>query len=444
MKVGLTIGACVLLLYACNANGPNGRNVDDRRGKLSTSALSKRAQMLRNQQLANAVNLLGSPVQVKTLCSNKGVKNAGSSIRQASSLAFKFYNMNGAAPITVQTEPGSLSLLKNEILNRRNLTVDTTSLGDGSYYVAVCDGAMASQCTIDQKFLERFNDDFKNLKKNSPGLIGAIAELNVASGQVSSYKNAAVLLHAADEESFSNLMLGAPKTLPTGTDGSGSGGNAPTGTDGSGSKGNVPGADGSSPGGKDLPPADGSGSSNDDADGIDCDKVSSPLVIDLADQGITLSAPTDGVLFDIDGDGNKELISWPEDRSSVFLALDRNHNGNIDDVHELFGNGTVGPDGESAANGFAALQKYDDNNDHFIDEHDRIYSQLVLWSDVNRNGRVDAHELSSLSAHHIVWIDTSYIDMNEVDAYGNKTLQRSLVNIGGQLRKIFDVWFRPI
>lgn len=177
----------------------------------------------------------------------------------------------------------------------------------------------------------------------------------------------------------------------------------------------------------------------------------SPLIVDIYNEGILLSAPNAGVKFDIIGDGVKSAISWPTNpKSSMFVVLDRNGNGNIDSVHELFGNNTVGPDDFKANNGFEALMKYDQvkfggNQDGLIDSRDAIFSQLKLWSDLDRDGVVDSGELYTLAEKKVKSIDLKYVEMYERnDFYGNESLQRSVIQMTDlSLRKIFDVWFVP-
>lgn len=174
-------------------------------------------------------------------------------------------------------------------------------------------------------------------------------------------------------------------------------------------------------------------------------KTASPLIIALDGDSINLSSRAAGVKFDIDGDGDLDPISWPLKASSAFVVLDRNNNGKIDSVHELFGNNTVGPDNKKAANGFEALAKYDLNNDGVINAKDAIFSELRLWKDFNRNGVTDAGELSSLSSHKITTIDLAYKNGLETDRYGNQTRERSVVKmmVDGveEWRMVFDIWF---
>lgn len=184
-----------------------------------------------------------------------------------------------------------------------------------------------------------------------------------------------------------------------------------------------------------------------------CMAAWSPLVIDMEGKGVVLSSQAQGVQFDMDGDGKKDQISWPTSPSSVFVTLDRNGNGSIDSVHELFGNNTVGPDGEKAENGFVALAKYDANGDKLIDAKDEIYKKLRIWSDKNRNGISEPQELTPLDKAGIAEIDLNYVDIFEIDAHGNQTLQRSTVAFKGKKPKkkqaeetlykmIFDIWFK--
>ena len=92
-----------------------------------------------------------------------------------------------------------------------------------------------------------------------------------------------------------------------------------------------------------------------------------PLVINYPGLSADLSA--DKYSFDIDADGNEEMISYFS--SGAMLALDKNEDGIINDGSELFG--------ALSGNGFADLAAYDEDNNNFIDEADSIFSQLKLW-----------------------------------------------------------------
>ncbi len=122
----------------------------------------------------------------------------------------------------------------------------------------------------------------------------------------------------------------------------------------------------------------------------------SPIVIATgAAQAYQLTNPADGVLFDIDADGQLEQVSWTKADSDVtFLALDRNGNGRIDSGRELFGNHTL----PGSPNGFEALANtVDTNRDGGVDRDDPLFAELLLWPDRNHNGVSEPDELTPAS-----------------------------------------------
>lgn len=169
---------------------------------------------------------------------------------------------------------------------------------------------------------------------------------------------------------------------------------------------------------------------------IDFNPVNSPLIVNMG-QGVVLSDQV--VPFDLTGDGKKENISCL--REGAFLVLP-NAAGEVRDINQLFGNNTIGPDQRSAANGFEAIAKYDDNNDTFISSTDAVYSGLRLWQDRDCNGLADNQELLNLVQGNVGRIDLQFVSMFAVDRFGNETRQRSVIEgLNGGLREIFDVWF---
>jgi hypothetical protein len=77
----------------------------------------------------------------------------------------------------------------------------------------------------------------------------------------------------------------------------------------------------------------------------------SPLIVDLNGDGVkTISLTDTGVYFDLDKDGFAQRTAWVSPQDGL-LALDRNANGRIDDIGELFGllAEVSGLDGRSAA-----------------------------------------------------------------------------------------------
>ena len=93
-----------------------------------------------------------------------------------------------------------------------------------------------------------------------------------------------------------------------------------------------------------------------------------PLVINF--DGDVAELSDQKFFFDIDGDGEKDEVSYLGSGSG-YLALDKNGDGIINDGNELFGPQT--------GNGFDDLAKYDADGNGWIDENDPIWSQLKIW-----------------------------------------------------------------
>jgi len=76
-----------------------------------------------------------------------------------------------------------------------------------------------------------------------------------------------------------------------------------------------------------------------------------PLALDLDGDGIETAGTCDMILFDHDGDLNRNATGWVKGDDG-FLVLDRNGNGKIDNGSELFGVDTVMSNGLKASSGF--------------------------------------------------------------------------------------------
>jgi hypothetical protein len=205
----------------------------------------------------------------------------------------------------------------------------------------------------------------------------------------------------------------------------------------------------------DPPPDDppGDGDPEDDG-GPGCS--SSPLVFDRNGDGINLTSPSEGVMFDIDADGIPDRVAWTRaDSDDAWLAIDRNGNGRIDDGSELFGNNTpVYADLlVRAKNGFEALKFLESpsygpsKTDEVIDAKDTGFARLLIWIDANHNGISEPDELQSAAAAGLVSVGTVYEERKRRDEYGNEFRQKGeshWLNAGGRVRKtlVWDVWLQ--
>lgn len=171
-----------------------------------------------------------------------------------------------------------------------------------------------------------------------------------------------------------------------------------------------------------------------------CLREESPIIIDLAGDGINFSSPENGPLFSING-GPRRRVAWPLTADDSWLAWDRSGNGIIDGAAELFGTVTPSLARTKFENGYQALRELDLNRDHKIDRHDAIFRILRLWSDANRNGLSEPWELRSLSDAGVGAIALDYKESKRTDEWGNKFRYRSRVDMAnGAERRSVDVF----
>ena len=159
-----------------------------------------------------------------------------------------------------------------------------------------------------------------------------------------------------------------------------------------------------------------------------------PLVLDLDGDGIETSSLTQGgVHFDMDGDGFAEMSGWVGADDGL-LVLDRDGNGKIDDISELFG----APGGS----GFGELRLLDDDASGVIDAGDVVFDKLQVWRDLNQDGVSQTGELFSLDELGITSIDAIGAPLNVTAPSG--TLLRetaTFTRADGSTGNIFEAIF---
>jgi len=145
-----------------------------------------------------------------------------------------------------------------------------------------------------------------------------------------------------------------------------------------------------------------------------------PLILDLNGDGIHTTGVDDPVWFDMDGDGRLEQTAWTNASTGEgFLYLDLDHKGRVTNGSELFGVGTVMPDGSRGRDGFTALAVYDLNGDGVVNANDDVWNRLRIWVDANHDGVCDAGETGPIHKYGVREIQIAAVTSNVVDGAGN-------------------------
>lgn len=162
----------------------------------------------------------------------------------------------------------------------------------------------------------------------------------------------------------------------------------------------------------------------------------SPIVFDLDRDGLEL-LPIGERLFDIDDDGIAEPVGWvkPDDG---FLVMDKNANGMIDDVTEMFGN-------NGGTSAWDKMKLLDSNKDGALTSVDTNWTKLKIWRDANGNALTETGELSTLPTAGISRISLTkeaYTTSDYTITQGNVIDGRgSWTTTGGAAGKYYDVYF---
>ena len=144
-------------------------------------------------------------------------------------------------------------------------------------------------------------------------------------------------------------------------------------------------------------------------------KLCDPLVINLDTDIAGISDQK--FMFDIDSDGVKDNISMLN-KSSGFLALDRNGDGKINDGSELFGT--------KSGDGFRDLAAYDSDGNGWIDEADSIWNKLLIYS-MNEDGSSSVYGLSEkgVGAIYLGSVSTNYSLNNSMTNNVNAVIRKT-------------------
>jgi hypothetical protein len=195
---------------------------------------------------------------------------------------------------------------------------------------------------------------------------------------------------------------------------------------------------GCTPGYEPIPPGE-SCHSEATLDECGCCATFSPIIINMDGKAIGMSDAVHGALFDINGLRHMFMVVWPTTPTmNAWLARDVNGNGAIDSGAELFGNATR-LRGGIAKQGFQALEEFDANHDGLVDAADPMYSSLLLWFDVNRDGASTSDELVPFSSRFTA-VATDARESGKTDSYGNAFRFRAKVFVGGR-REGPTQWF---
>ena len=168
--------------------------------------------------------------------------------------------------------------------------------------------------------------------------------------------------------------------------------------------------------------------------------ASTPIVLDLNGDGVRTLSISDGVQFDLLAVGQTLRTAWVSAADGL-LALDRNHDGRINDGSELFGSSTPLTGGGNASDGYQALRELDSSSDGVISAADGAFSDLRVWVDAGSDGVSAPGELRTLESLGIVQLDLRAQAGLGIDNGNLLGLTSSYQTADGASHAAADVWF---
>ncbi len=170
--------------------------------------------------------------------------------------------------------------------------------------------------------------------------------------------------------------------------------------------------------------------------------LSSPLIVDLGGDGVTLSDPDQGAVFDLFASGDPVATAWPS-ANDAFVAVDLDGDGVVSDGSELLGEHSFG---DRFGDGFEALATFDSNRDGQVDAADERFDTLVLWADADRDGVSEASEVAPLASFGISRLSLRAEELSGSaarDAFGNSIPLRSHFETeAGEAGELVDAFLR--
>lgn len=172
----------------------------------------------------------------------------------------------------------------------------------------------------------------------------------------------------------------------------------------------------------------------------DAEITKSPVLLDLDGDGIDTTSLS--IFFDHDADGFQEKTAWVGADDGL-LVMDINDDGEINSGLELFGSNTKLASGETAENGYQALDDLYSNEDGILSAADEAWQNLQVWQDANGNASVDDGELKTLDEWNIQSLNLSAQSSTLIDENKNEhRLTSTMTMTDGTERETADVWFQ--